>query len=552
MLCRSKNTKQKHWLTIVYASIIASFPVTSISQTIPNQSASTSATATADSSRSKEEIQRLGVQPTPITWRTTFESWRLPESQRAGMLGLSLLFDVHENVKLGVGSYGALTGQYGGLMTLGLTGELQYDLTDAWRLRGGLFVGGGGGAGGYNLTGNGFMFRADGGLTYRTDGYGNIGVGVSWVTFPTGQIRTVQPYLLYEYPFYSAAHSGWGLGTGKGTGSVPANRQEVAISWSTYQVPSSVTNGRGQPQGDFQLVGARWTSYLDDRWFLSLQGEGATRAETSGYIQILGGAGYRLPLGSMTGIKIYGLAGSGGAGGGAVDTGGGLLLGGGIALQQMLTDHWGLEINAGGMKATTGDFKAWSFGANLTYAFGTPAVKRNTSWSNIASGYTDNPLQLRVMNQTFLKASDTWRTTDTQASVNNLGLALDYFVNDRFYVTGQAMVAYTGYSPSNSGTTATMELTGLVGLGWHQPVTKDWFVLAEALIGASSGGTMNTGTGTAFGLSGVGQLNAGVGYRVTDNLSFVLTGGRIQGFNGDFKANVIGASMGYRFGLPTQ
>ena len=46
------------------------------------------------------------------------------------------------------------------------------------------------------------------------------------------------------------------------------------------------------------------------------------------------------------------------------------MLGGGIALHQMLTDRWGIEIGAGGAKATTGEFKAWNYGITLIYAFG--------------------------------------------------------------------------------------------------------------------------------------------------------------------------------------
>jgi len=489
----------------------------------------------------------LQWQPTPTTWRATFESWKVSDDERMGMLGLNLLFDVHPNIKLGFGSYGALTGDRGGFITLGLVSELQMPLDDHWVLRGGVYAGAGGGAGGYELAGGGFMFRADGGITYKLGRWGNIGAGISWVTFPTGQIRSAQPYIMYEYPFYSAASPGWSSAAASKTNQanqasptlpgLSSRRQEFSIGWTGYKIPSSVSNSSGGPQNSsMQLAGTRWNNYLDDRWYLTFQADGAFAGDSAGYMQILGGLGYRLPLGSRTGLKVFGSLGP--AGGGGVATGGGLLYSAGIALQQMITDNWAIELGVGGVKAGTGDFKAWSMGLNLSYIFGTPNVsKTDTLSSRSLSGYQISPLRVRVMNQTYLKANDQWRTQDVNTSVNNLGFALDYFWTPKLYLTGQGLAAYSG--------SAGAYMTGLLGAGVQQPVSERWFVMAEGLVGAAGGGTMATGNGSIW------QVNAGIGYRLTDNLSVMLTGGHMQAPTGNFTANVVGVSMGYRFGLPT-
>ena len=496
-----------------------------------------SQTSRADSTNA---AQGLRLDPVPTTFRTTFESWKVSDNERMGMLGLNLLFDVHPNIKLGVGSYGALTGERGGFITLGLASEVQYPLDERWLLRGGLFAGAGGGAGGYELAGGGFMFRGDAGITYRMGKWGNIGVGASWVTFPTGEVKSAQPFILYEYPFYTPVSPGWqssSSGTGAGSG-ISATRQEFSIGWTGYKIPSSVKNSSGGPQNDsMQLAGARWTSYLDERWFLMLGADGAFAGDSAGYMQILGGGGYRLPLGKSTGLKAY--AALGPAGGGAVATGGGLVYAAGLALQQMITDQLAIEVGVGGIKAGTGDFKAWSAGVNLTYVFGTPRVSsgRTLSGSDLA-GYRTAPLRVRAINQTYLKGSDQWRSRDVDESVNNLGFALDYFVTPKVYLSGQGLAAYSG----NAGA----YMTGLLGAGIQQPLSRDWFVMAEGLVGAAGGGTLATGNGAVW------QVNAGIGYRLTERLSVALTGGRMQAFQGDFKANVIGVSLGYRFGLPTR
>ena len=458
------------------------------------------------------------------------------------MLGVNLLFDVHENVKLGVGSYGALTGERGGFITLGLASELQFPINDRWVARGGLFAGAGGGAGGYELAGGGFMFRADAGLTYRMGTWGNIGLGASWVTFPTGDVKSAQPYIMYEYPFYAPVSPGWqsassGSRAG-GSGGISANRQEFSIGWTGYKIPSSVKNSSGGPQNDsMQLAGARWTTYLDDRWFLQFGADGAFAGDSAGYMQILGGGGYRLPLGPSTGLKAY--AALGPAGGGAVATGGGLVYAGGIALQQMITDRIALEVGVGGITAGSGDFRAWSAGVNLSYVFGMPSTRsRQMLSAEDLAGYQTAPLRVRAMNQTYLKANDQWRTRDVDQSVNNLGFAFDYFVSPKLYLSGQGLAAYSG----NAGA----YMTGLLGAGVQQPLSRNWFVMAEALVGAAGGGTLATGNGAVW------QASAGLGYRLTEDLSVTLSGGRMQAFQGDFAANVVGVSLGYRFGLPTR
>ena len=45
-----------------------------------------------------------------------------------------------------------------------------------------------------------------------------------------------------------------------------------------------------------QLLGVEWLSYLDQHWFLKLESEGAMGGQSNGYMQILAGGGYRLPL----------------------------------------------------------------------------------------------------------------------------------------------------------------------------------------------------------------------------------------------------------------
>ncbi|MCT9812302.1 hypothetical protein N0K08_16790 [Acidovorax sp. Be4] len=479
----------------------------------------------------------FGLRPTTTTWRVTSETWKLPNNEKMGMVGGNLLFDVADNVKLGLASYGAVRGERGGFITLGMTGEVQQRLSPSLLGHVGLFVGAGSGRSSLALAGGGLMVRSDVGLIYEAGRYGKLGFGVSHVRFPSGSISTTQPYLLYEYSFNSLLGNGWDRGASGGSASaapfgMASNAQEFSLVARSYRIPSSVVQDGGQPQHhSMQLLGVEWLSYLDDRWFLKLEAEGAVGGKSNGYMQILAGGGYRLPLTSSTAIKLHAAAGP--AGGGNVDTGGGLLLDAGISLQQKLTQRTALELSVGELRAPSKSFKAQSVALKLNYQFGLPAATSATvPWSAL-DGFDSVPLRLRTVTQNYLKNSPNWRSSNVDQSVGNLGMQVDYFVSPNWFLTGQALAAYSGKAGGY--------MTGLVGAGGQLPVSDRWFVEGEALLGAAGGGGLAMGGGL------VGQANASLGYRLSKSLSVMATAGHMSALRGDFKAKVVGVSLAYQF-----
>ena len=476
------------------------------------------------------------IQPTPSAVRLTFESLNLPGGESMGMLGGDVLVSVHENLRVGVGAYGAVEGQRGGFITLGVEGELQQRISDAWVSHAGLFVGAGGGHGSNALAGGGLMLRGDLGVTYESKGYGNISLGVSHVRFPSGDINTTQPYVQYEYPFNSLLGSGWLGAPPKENGlridPVQASRNEFNLVGRHYQFRSSAKRDDGSPQNStMQLVGVEWLSYLDDYWFLKVESEGAMGGDNNGYMQILLGGGLRLPITRTTSIKLHAAAGP--AGGGGADVGGGLLLDAGLGLQQKISQNLALELSAGAVMAPSHTFEALNLAVKLNYQFGMPDVGTTpVSWYGLQE-FDTTPLRVRLTNQTYFKADDHWRNGDVNQEVSNLGVQMDYFLTPNWYLTGQGLAAYAG--------DAGAYMVGEVGLGAVWNVTPNWFIEGEALFGAAGGGGLAVGSGL------VAQGNASVGYRLNKALSIIATAGRIEALQGDFKANVAGASLAYQF-----
>ena len=476
------------------------------------------------------------IKPSPTAIRMTYESLSLPGGENMGMLGGDLLVSVNDHLRLGVGTYGALRGERGGFITLGVEGELQQRINESWMSHAGLFVGAGGGRGGYTLSGGGLMLRGDVGVTYESKAYGNIGFGVSHVRFPSGTITSTQPYIQYEYPFNSLLGAGWPeaptLDRSIRLDPVQASANEFALVGRHYKFASSAKRDDGQPQNSsMQLVGVEWLSYLNERWFLKMESEGAMGGENNGYMQILLGGGYRMPITRSTTLKIHATAGP--AGGGGADTGGGLLLDAGLGLQQNISKNLAIELLAGGVTAPSHSFEALNLALKLNYQFGLPDVSSTpVSW-NALGDFDTQQLRVRLANQTYFKADPNWRNRFINKEVSNLGVQVDYFISPHLFITGQGLAAYAG--------DAGAYMTGEVGLGTQWDLTQHWFIEGEGLVGAAGGGGLAVGGGL------VAQANVSLGYRLSDALSIMATAGYIEAPRGDFKATVAGISLAYQF-----
>lgn len=483
-------------------------------------------------------VEAEAVLPTtPMSVSLTQETWRLPANENMGMTGASLWWGASEDVKLGVATYGATRGQRGGFITLGVAGELQHRWSPAWRSTVGLFVGAGGGRGGQPLAGGGLMLRTDVGLGYDLPRGGRVGAGVSHVRFPDGTISSTQPYVRYDHSFHSLWAGGRTLpdlgrsAASAGAGPLALGAQEFALV--TRDVRVSAPAG-ASADTRMQLLGVEWTADLDLHWFVKLGADGATGGQSSGYMQILAGGGYRLPLWQGGTLKLHAAAGP--AGGGAVDTRGGLIWDAGVALQQRVSRNDSLELAWGKVGNLSGQFKGDALGLKWVHHFATPQVGAEPVRVSALKGLEAHHLRVRLAQQTYRQAAPGWRNSYADLNVDNLGVQLDYFLSppeqtSQWFVTGQGLAAYKGQAGAY--------MTGLVGLGTQRNFGGAWFAEAEALVGAAGGGGLATGGGL------VGQINVGLGYRLSKRLSLMGTAGAMAAFHGDFRAKVLGLGLVY-------
>lgn len=481
-----------------------------------------------------------GLTVTPARFKVTFETLELPGDEDMGLLGGSFLFDTTDWLSVGGSVYGATTGDRGGFITLGLTGEVRKELTRNSEINAGMFVGAGGGRGGSTLQGGGLMLRYHLGGQWNTKRLGSFGAGLSYVDLPNGNIDSLQPYLTYEYPFNTLLNPGWLITpekTERTAISLPKLEHEFAIVYHYYDIPSEVRTDSGNPQhSSLELVGVEWQRYLNDTFFYKIESAGAMGGESNGYMQVLLGPGVRMKLGKSTALKLSATVGV--AGGGSVATGGGLLVDATVALQQKLWKNWYAEVAGGYVNAPDGDFEAASLSAKLGHSFETPqAPGDNISLSNL-KGFTSQHLRARITHQSYFEAASGWRNHHVDEDVQLLGIQLDSFLNDYLYLTGQGIAAYEG----NAGG----YMTGLIGSGLHLPLfNSPLFLELEGLVGAAGGGGLDVAGGFVW------QGNAGVGYELSDTCSLIASYGYMSAPQGNFRADTLSLSLAYRFSMFT-
>ncbi|WP_143144878.1 hypothetical protein [Mariprofundus micogutta] len=480
------------------------------------------------------------VEPAPAKFRFTYDNVTLPANEKMGFLGATLLFDLNDYISVGGASYGALVGQRGGFITLGVAAEGRLPLTDILEVNSGIFVGAGGGRGGLQLAGGGLMLRYHLGTHVKT-WLGDFGAGVSYIDFPDGTIHSAQPYISYEYPFTTLIASGhhelpeWeGARLGRGHQS----EQEFMTVFRSYIIPTGVLSDSGTPQhSSMHLMGVEWNKYLDDNLFVKVESEGAMGGQSSGYMQILFGLGYRLEIMDGTWLKVSSSLGV--AGGGNVATGGGLIIDGVVSLQQRLGDNLFAEVSGGYVKVPETTFKAYSLAGKLGYHFFTPNAYDEPIASSDLSGFEPQHFRIRATHQTYLKADPDWRSIFPDLNVDLLGIQLDYFPHSNFYLTGQGIAAYKGKAGAY--------MTGLVGAGVHLPMfNTPLFIEAEGLLGAAGGGGLAVGGGLVW------QANAGLGYQLMDDFSLLAQYGYMRAPKGKFRAKVLSLAFGYNFTLFTK
>jgi hypothetical protein len=280
-------------------------------------------------------------------------------------------------------------------------------------------------------------------------------------------------------------------------------------------------------------VGFEYRRHLDAHRYFLVETAGAMGGQSDGYAELLAGAGYRVPLLNQR-LHVTASLAAGGAGGGQIDTGGGLVAKARVGLDYDLTPSLKLGLE-GGRIESAGSFSADFYGLSLGYRMGEIAAGEGAhDWQGINDVRLAKWRLVGVQHTTLGAA----RKNGNDQDLSLVGLKIEKFLNESFYLSGKAYGAYAG----NAGGYA----VGLIGGGWETQLREDGRLRfnAEFSAGAAGGGGVDVGGGAII------QPQVGLIWRITKQVAARLEAGRVKALNGKLDSNEIGVGLMYEFSRP--
>lgn len=469
------------------------------------------------------------IEAHPAEARITLERLKLPGNETLGLAGTSYLVDVGRGFAFGPAAFGAISGDRGGLFTIGAELAYRQSLYGPLRAEAGLYVGGGGG--GALPVRDGLMLRPHIDLLYDL---GPFNVGVSW-----SRVRFVgTPYDSDQVGLVLSANTSFSY--------IPRDRMDQPVAaigrpgagfdriqgvLGVYQ-PRGGNNrvGGGNLPDSIGFAGIRAERAFNGIAYWGLEANAGTQGGVTGYVEYLGTLGVETGIGDQT-FSLGGRVALGMGGGGGVDTGGGLLTKASVYGAMRLTRDLAATVEAGVTRAPQGNFRAVHGSASLIWIFddvGNVFSPSRTTRTEFATGI-----------ERFDAARQDGRTRPLTAVV----LKANRFLDKNLYVAGQAHSAVDG---SAGGYTA-----GLFGVGWQQTMGTPgsgptWHVGIEALAGAGGGGGVDVRGGALL------QPNAYVGVDLGPTTALRISAGQLRAQRGDLKSTVVDVSLVFAFGLAGQ
>ncbi len=499
------------------------------------------AAAGADNKIGETSEKKYTLNRISTTSRFTFDQVDMPDNDEPmGLLGLYFDYPLPYHLYSSIAGFGGLTGNQGGLFVLGIEGGFDYPLGDRLSMSGGYFFGGGGGK---VWTGDGEMRRYFLGLNYSAHEF-RAGLHVGRIVFPTSDIAGTQLGLNAAIPVPITVGSADYLNHEisdlrglkiSGSNGKSIQRFTLAVMHEQYFQKAGTLDISGQPQDDIiGLIGFAISKPLIKNIHLRLKLAGAYSGIHHGYMDVLGGLRYRLPLiGSITLIAGIDL---GMGGGGHVETGGGLLLGVSVGAQLVLGPRLRISAGSGLLNSPDGNLHAktltFQAGYRLDLLQGTSSHRQLSEKGD----YRFSGWAIRIADQIYQRPQR--KSSINPDNVRLIGVKIDRRLNHCFYLTGQSFFAFSG---KHVGGLA----VGLVGAGiTHPPLIRNRISLyAEALAGAAGGGHLALGEGAII------QWMYGLNLHFSDQAIFSLSTGQVGALRNELDSVVIELSYSIRFSL---
>ena len=467
----------------------------------------------------------------PAAVEGNWTSMKLPDGGRTAFASLSYLMAYDDDWGFGPGFYGAAKGNYGGIFTVGFTGQRRWRLSSNTHLAASLYVGAGGGLSSAQLRfGGGLMLRPE--LSLRTEaGAWYTGVGISQIRFPSGNVKSGVGLAFtvgraMDFSSFSPDDAGLPGRAGRRTG---LGFDEIALTAGMEKPRASSRDRSGNPRtAKVGKAGAELRQYIADGSWWGVEAAGAAKGGVDGYMEVLGQIGQDWALFGTPRLRVGGQLGAGLGGGGNLDTGSGLMLRAGPTLRWITP--WGptVRVDAGYTHAPSGAYSAAYARAVLSM----PLDRTPTLIGDDPGG----TVRVQQLGASVLHLPRVRFKDGRQEAVSHLAVSMSREFSPRLYGTAQAGSAAAGSAGAYS--------FGLFGLGVQSdPLWGGVRFGAEWLVGAAGGG------GVAVGGGAVTQAELWAQWKLAERLRLRAGIGEFRTVRGhDQSTPLTHLSLSYAFG----
>jgi hypothetical protein len=455
-----------------------------------------------------------------------------------GFIGLNYNFPLNNWLYTGAGFHTAITGDQGGLFTLGINLGVNKKLYKNLYFDANVHFGGGGGF--RSLVNGGGIIYPNAGLQYKKNGY-SFGVQYGYMNFFTGIQKNDNISFFIEIPTlvrtssYKNAQKTFTVNN-----SIDDFWKKLAVK-SVQQLTFDYFFPIGMSRADIttepsyrplnetlSILGFEYQRYLNPNTFVYVHADAMYAGLVSGFMDLFFGVGKNFI--ETKHVNFFAKMGIGAAGG-RIYPEGGLTMYPNAGFDVRLTNHLGISVHGGYHRAIGGTFEAYTAGFSLKY-YGLSGGITDPFSGEVSSKIKTRGIGIGVQNQTYFNvAKDAGPNLDLQM----IALKILYDLNKRFYFVGEASFAYEGESGGYAH--------GIFGLGIRSNrfIKNKFSTYIELLAGVAGGAGVDTGEGILV------RPNIGINYYVNDNFNFTVAAGRTATPFGNVNSTNI--NLGFTYSL---
>lgn len=458
---------------------------------------------------------------------------------RTGILGLNYNIPINDWLYTGAGFHTASIGDQGGLFTLGVNLGVNFPIYKQLYFDTNVHFGGGGGF--RSLVNGGAIVYANSGLQYKLKNF-SFGVQYGYLDFFTGIQGGDNVSFFVEIPTTIRA------------GSYKDAQKEFTINddvkdefWEKPAVKSvqQVTfdfffpmgDTRTDGQGNFNnaqpitqtlyIIGFEYQRYLNGNTFLYAHLDTMYKGLRAGFMDLFFGIGKNfLETEYINFFAKFGI----GAAGGRIFPENGLTMYPSTGFDVRFSEHIGLSVHGGYHRSLGATFEALTAGVSLKY-YGLSGGTSDPETSEKGKTIKTQGVQIGIQNQTYFDVAILDRTEDSD--LQQLAIKINYDINKRFYVAGEASFAYEGGAGGYAH--------GLFGLGVksNRFFKKRLSIFAEAAGGVAGGGGVDSGEGILI------RPSAGINVHLNDDLHLNASVGQMWSPYGNVNSTNINVGFTY-------